>query len=224
MAERRICSIPDCGKPARSKGLCTPHYEKKLRQAGRIGANQTRKCSVDGCARPHRSKGLCDLHYGRMRHRGSLKSSKADFGAGDAFILQAIATETDACIDWPFGQNGSGYGAVSGRKAHRTVCELAHGAPPLEKPYACHSCGRKICVNKRHLRWGSHKENAWDAVAHGTIRRGEKSGGSKLTEAQAEAIKNDHSGLSNVKVGALYGVSSATAGSIRKGRTWKHLP
>lgn len=69
-------------------------------------------------------------------------------------------------------RKSSGYGAYSlkvGAKkihvdVHRYICELAHGAPS-EGQYALHCCDNRKCVNKRHLRWGSHRDNMREASA-----------------------------------------------------------
>lgn len=52
--------------------------------------------------------------------------------------------------------------------ASRAMCILANGLPPDGKTFAIHSCGNGhlSCVNPKHLRWGSPKENAQDARLH----------------------------------------------------------
>jgi hypothetical protein len=52
--------------------------------------------------------------------------------------------------------------------ASRAMCILAHGLPPDAKMLAIHSCGNGhlSCVNPKHLRWGTTKDNAKDAALH----------------------------------------------------------
>ena len=67
----------------------------------------------------------------------------------------------DDCLIWPFGKNRNGLGYYgSGRYAQRTMCELAHGAPPTEKHKASFTCkGQSIsCCNPRHLIWRTPSE------------------------------------------------------------------
>jgi hypothetical protein len=54
---------------------------------------------------------------------------------------------------------------------------------------ACHGNGIRTDNNLPNLRWGSRAENVADARKHGTIARGERSGASKLTEADVRAIR-----------------------------------
>lgn len=95
------------------------------------------------------------------------------------FIAFALASDTDQCILWPFAvRKSSGYGAhnyrINGRKVscdiHRHTCQRAHGdRPDME---AAHSCGVKLCINRRHLYWATHAANMADAKRHGTLRGG----------------------------------------------------
>jgi hypothetical protein len=96
------------------------------------------------------------------------------------FIDDALASDAGDCIEWPFAvRKSSGYPAYtyrsSGRKisvdAHRYVCALAHGKP-IDDEQAAHSCGTKICINPRHLRWATPQENMDDAKSHGTLKGG----------------------------------------------------
>jgi hypothetical protein len=59
------------------------------------------------------------------------------------------------------------------RRAHRVMCEIAHGPKPAPGFVAAHTCGkgREGCVNPRHLRWASQKENMADKLLHGTSNR-----------------------------------------------------
>lgn len=70
MTVRDACSIPDCEKPAKSRGWCTAHYSRWLR-TGDVGPaaiwDRTRKtCEVLGCDHPAVSAGLCNGHRQRL--------------------------------------------------------------------------------------------------------------------------------------------------------------
>lgn len=99
----------------------------------------------------------------------------------EQFIADALSSDIGECILWPFAvRKSSGYGAHSFRRAgkkgnldaHRYVCELAHGQAPTRWYQAAHSCGNKLCINPRHLRWAFPTDNMTDAIEHGTLRGG----------------------------------------------------
>lgn len=94
------------------------------------------------------------------------------------FIAEALASNTDECMIWPFSVRNSGYGAWSIRTnciktnydAHRYVCQRAHGNQPGME--AAHHCGNKLCVNPRHIYWATHAANMEDAKRHLTLKGG----------------------------------------------------
>lgn len=176
-----------------------------------------RICSIEGCGKPVRNHGWCNAHYQRVLRHGSTDARKAPNGAGMAFLAQAITSETDECIVWPYGK-ANGYGRIFlGHKtypAHRYVCEKAHGAPTPPATYACHSCAVPACVNPRHLRWGTNTDNYWDMVQHGNRNM-------RLNEVLVAQIKR--STLSKKALAQTYGVSVSTIKQIRSGKNWKHV-
>lgn len=149
-------------------------------------------------------------------------------GRGDArrFIELAAAHQSDACLIWPYGQN-QGYGAIQypgirGR-APRVVCTLVYGPAPTDRRYdVAHSCGNKLCVAPRHLRWATRKENEADKVSHGRTSRGSNQGRSKLTEADIRAIRAEQV-RSTSDMAAYYGVHRHHINFIRARKTWKWL-
>lgn len=188
-------------------------------------------CSIEGCGKPYNSRGLCAKHYTRLRRHGSSSVTKStEPGSGLRFIEDvAVNFEGDDCLPWPFGPGSRGYGSVKirgrGKMAHRVVCEIAHGPPPIDKPLAAHSCGNGHlgCVNPNHLRWASYQENSDDAVAHGAIARGERNGSAKITEEIVRKIFEAKGSNTQKAIGAAFGVSKTTVGQIHRGTTWKCL-
>ena len=123
---------------------------------------------------------------------------------------------------WPFAvRKSSGYGAhsplVDGAKrnvdAHRYVCERAYGAAPTAQHQAAHSCGMKLCVNPRHLRWALPLDNMADAIAAGTLRGGGRYR-QRLFAAQVEYIKG--CGKSLIQLGVELGMEPAHIGRVRR--------
>jgi len=112
------------------------------------------------------------MHGHRFRRYGDpLKTINAPHGAHEAFIAKALAHKTNKCLPWPFGRAVYQYGAVEGRTASNLICERAHGKPRKGRHHALHSCDNKLCVNPRHLRWGSHADNMHDAAVSGLMKK-----------------------------------------------------
>lgn len=66
------CSVAECTKPRRERGLC-PMHAKRLRVHGDIAKvlprgnfSKHKHCTVDNCKKPHRAKGMCQMHYRRV--------------------------------------------------------------------------------------------------------------------------------------------------------------
>ena len=133
---------------------------------------------------------------------------------------------------------------------HVLVCTAFHGQRPTPEHEVAHSdgnCHHNHCDN---LRWATRIENNQDKIAHGTslagrpswvpiesrprglrngrytmperTARGERSSHSKLTEAKVIAIRLD--GRPRKEIAQSYGVTVATVGHIKRGRTWTHVP
>jgi hypothetical protein len=136
----------------------------------------------------------------------------------------AAQSSTDECILWPHRVGKDGYGTVKrGGKiyaAHRQVCEMAHGQP-FEGAHAAHSCGQRRCINPRHLRWATAKENVHDMFLHGTFPHGERSGNASLNNTQVAQILND--ARAQCEIADIYGVSQSTISNIKTGRRWRHV-
>ena len=120
-----------------------------------------------------------------------------------------------------------GYGSLQWEgktvNAHSKLCELVYGPKPIssERIEAMHSCGARACINPKHLRWGTSKENKVDALKHGTRARGERVGGAVLTREQIQQILV--SSEPSTKLGPLFGVAPVTIRHARQRRIWGWL-
>jgi NTP pyrophosphatase (non-canonical NTP hydrolase) len=159
---------------------------------------------------------------------------------GKHFLEWAANTDIDHCLPWPFktrtGPNLE-YGQISkgsanriggfkgkyGRRAHRVLCALAHGEPPTDKHVACHACGNPICVNPKHLYWGTAHDNAADKIKHGNQTSGTKHPDSKFTWAQIEVIRNRYQRGETVNsLANEFGVSYGPMKNIVTGVSYRH--
>lgn len=119
--------------------------------------------------------------------------------------------------------SNAGYGlAQSNRRnklmsAHRVAYEAYKGEIPEGKVIA-HACDNKLCVNPDHLWLATHKQNSQDMVQKSRQAKGEKCGKAKLKQDQVDFIRM--STMSNRKLGAMFGVSHANIGYIKRGVTW----
>lgn len=96
------CSVPSCGRSARSGGMCNAHYARYRRSGTPIGAGQMMrdsvptKCSIEGCTRPHATRGLCGTHYERQRRTGVLtarpmrKKGEGTLGGGYCTFVRHV--------------------------------------------------------------------------------------------------------------------------------------
>jgi len=145
------------------------------------------------------------------------------------FLEQAVRSNTDECILWPYATNPSGYPLINipgeSSLAHRVVLKRVKGPAPGGKPYACHEpliCNNPGCINHKHLDWKSQQSNCDDQVKAKTKTQiGASHSQAKLTEADVVAIRNDKRWPRFVAKD--YSVSSQTIIDIRNRRSWKHV-
>lgn len=185
-------------------------------------------CGFALCEKSARSLGYCGMHYERLRKNGDPSiTRKKPNGYWKNELYSLLAFDTDYCIEWN-GPNIRGYGRIfMNGKWHRAgELSLQHrniyqpeGKPlVLHKPEVCHN---PKCINYRHLRWGSVKENAADRTLDGTQMIGSGHPRAKLTEQQAKTIK--HSELSDLLLSQEYSVDRKVIWAIKKGKIWKHV-
>lgn len=193
--KKPLCAIPGCGKRGRiTRGWCVNHYARWLRFGDPLGTAKT--------AIKHRQEKL-------------------------SFLATAARCSSDECLIWPFAKSASGYGAIwidgKDQAVHRIVCELAHGDCPSPKHETAHQCGHRDCVNGRHLRWATRKQNHADKLLHGTAQRGERHPMVKLKEIEVQAIRALRGKMKQRDIAAKFGITIATVVSIYGHRHWKWL-
>ena len=196
MANSRLCSIPDCGKPHDSHGFCRPHYARWKRHGNPLAGRQT-------------SPGEPKAHYQNvvLAYEGEDCLVWPYYGAGNGAY---------ALIYW-----GGKLQLV-----HRLVCEAINGPAPTSGHQAAHLCGNGHlgCVSPRHLTWKTKSENQMDKLTHGTMAHGDRNAKSKLTADSVCQIRQLSGRLSQRELGKMFGVSQTAIGSVLRGKTWSHVP
>lgn len=123
-----------------------------------------------------------------------MPATKRGESKGQQWLHVNASYESDDCLIWPFS-TARGYGAFAVYQkhyyAHRYMCELVHGPAPEDKPFVAHSCGNGDggCVNPKHLRWSSLKENSQERRAHGTENNNPNGPAGILSHEDVEQIR-----------------------------------
>lgn len=148
----------------------------------------------------------------------------------ERFMAQVSPEPVSGCWLWVGAQkNKFGHGAfkLGNRQskvacAHRVSYEIHYGELH-EGKVVRHLCNNPACVNPTHLAAGTHKENANDKVAAGTLLQGEKHYMSKATESLVKKMRACVDRASAIDLGEAFGISRQAAHDIMSNRTWKHV-
>lgn len=151
-------------------------------------------------------------------------------GKGKAikFIREALASETEACILWPFSVNpinGYGHFGVDGKHyaAHRYVCGQAHGPRPTPKHSAAHSCHTRDCINKRHISWKTHSENMLDKRENGTAQNSWWGRKGKLTAEEVAKIRALEGTMTQAAIATQFNITESNVRFILSRKTWRNV-
>lgn len=203
----RICTIPDCGKPARQRSLCEMHAMRRWR------SQHPRTTPKKRPGPPRQPTGL--------RFWSHVDNS------GECWLWIGAHTRNGY---------GSAHAPGHGGKtllAHRVAWELTYGPIP-DGMNVCHNCpagDRPDCVNPAHLFLGSQAENIHDMIGKqrqapgaAKARVGRANGRAVLTESAIREIRA-RAASGHVNTSALareYRVSDATINRIVERRSWAH--
>lgn len=116
------------------------------------------------------------------------------------------------CWIWTGHVHKHGYGlaCIDGGKvyAHRLAWELAGRGALRAGSHLTHRCGRRDCVNPRHL----------------ALRQGSRMPSAKLTETTVRAARRRRdAGETLASIARSYGVSEAAVSFACSRRTWRHV-
>ena len=144
-------------------------------------------------------------------------------------IMSRVSVSASGCFEWtgsilPVG----GYGCVriNGRtcRAHIVSWEIHNNTKVPAGLFVLHECDNPKCVNPKHLRVGTAKQNMEDASKRGRLPRGEKSVRAKLTERNViEIRKRLASGEIRRTIAADFGVGIGAIDEIAWGNNWAWL-
>lgn len=195
MANSSLCSIPDCGKPRTTRGLCHAHYQR-WRKTG----------STDG---PIRISPNEAARY--------LNDTVLPYDADDCLIWPFARYSNGYAVIRHSGRNR----IVSRLVCSEVHGEPL--SPDHEAAHSCGN-GKGGCVNPRHLSWKTRRENEDDKLEHGTRVHGEQQGQAKLTDAAVYEIRQMAPSTKQVELASRFGVSRAAIAKVIRRETWKHVP
>lgn len=194
MADQRICSIPDCDKPARYNEWCDGHYARWRRHGdpliGRVSHGTPLRfyesvvCTYDGQDCLTWPYARDSAGYGQVWKDGRVQ-----------YVSRLICEATNGPPPTP------------GHMAAHT-CGKGHEA----------------CCAKTHLVWKTPAANSADMVGHNTLLRGVAASWSKLTEADVLAIRQRAaSGETQQTIANSFEVSRSLVGAIVQRKRWSHI-
>jgi len=228
----RLCSVEGCGKVHLSLGYCRAHYGRYKRYGDPLAGGVTPKprgvpCEVAGCEKPTVQHGRCAMHNSRLRRHGSVHGGKFVQGEQLGWLRDRATNVGDECLLWPYAIDPTGYGVVHfrGRKdgAHRVMCILTNGEPVSGDLEAAHSCGVRSCVNPKHLRWATSRENSLEKRDHGTMLIGERNHQHVLTPDKVQRIRAMEGKVVLRVAAEQFGISIATVHRIWRREAWAWL-
>lgn len=191
MANSRLCSIPDCGKPKRKNGrYCAGHAHRLTRYgdplAGGPAVGLPAKY-VDEVILPYRGEDCLEWPFYTMPNGYGQVTYKKKRGLVHRLVCELTKGP----------------------------------APTDKKYVAAHNCGNAKCVNPSHIRWATQGENLDDRYIHGTMTIGERHGHAKLTIGDIKMIRCLlENGFRQEAIGTRFGVSQSTIKCIKTGKTW----
>lgn len=178
-------------------------------------------CSMSECPRPRMARGLCSTHYWRWQRHGDPHILLPKWSLWDHTAITADDTRCWIFQGTVVQSSGYGRGRYNNHQvlAHRLAFFLTHNRWPSK--CILHSCDNRLCVNPKHLREGTHKDNAKDAVERGRQVRGHRVCGSKLTEADVRFIRYSHWPV--MDLARHFNICRSTVRRVKKGLIWGWL-
>lgn len=192
MADKPLCKIDGCGKPARnSRGWCAAHYDRWRMHGDPLGGRTPRG---------ELSRWLNDVAFSH---------------GGDECLLWPFSR-------FPNGYAKIRHKGRSSLVHRLVCERVNGPAPSVkhEAAHSCGN-GHLGCVSQSHLSWKTPVENAADKLEHGTNSNGENNAQAKLSEEDIHEIRRIGTSLPQHKIGAMFGVSQSNVSLILSGKHWR---
>lgn len=193
MANSGICSIPNCDKIPRGKGLCSAHYTRLRRHGDPLKGttpNGEPMRWVNDVAFNHSRDECLKWPFSYMLNGYGVISVEGKSTGAHRYVCKLVNGEPPT-------------------EAHYA----AHNCGK----------GHLGCVNPKHLEWKTPAGNQADRVIHGTHDRGERSASSKLTEADVHEIRRLKGSLPQNEIGRRFGISQMQVSLIHRRLRWAWL-
>ncbi|WP_417315730.1 HNH endonuclease [Cycloclasticus pugetii] len=122
------------------------------------------------------------------------------------------------------GVNVNGATERHRRTVHRLVLLAFRGEPNDPSNHGRHLNGNRLDNRIDNLAWGSPRDNASDAIRHGTLGVGMRSRRRKLTEAEVIEIKSRRAdGESVITIARDFGVHRTYIYQLMNRRCWPNV-
>lgn len=191
---QKQCRVEGCGKPVRTRGWCTAHYNRWQNHGDPLGGST--------------GQGEAQRFFREvvLAYEGNECLAWPFAKAGKGY----------ACI----GARDGGSRYVHRRVCEER--HGPPPAPDHEAAHSC-GRGDHACVTKRHLSWKTTAQNHADKLIHGTHNRGERHGIAKITETAARQILALRGQGTQRAIAAQFHVSQNMVARIHSRQTWAWL-
>lgn len=156
------CKIDECGKPARSRGWCSAHYERWRKRNTSTPPPVRQPCSIDGCEKLETARGWCGMHWWRWRYNGDPLALQPAKSPAEKILVRVAKDPATGCWNWTAYIDAGGYGRSNmpglPELAHRASYEAFVGPIPNGLTLD-HLCQNTRCVNPDHLEPVTNAEN-----------------------------------------------------------------
>lgn len=147
------------------------------------------------------------------------------------FWSRVLVQPPDECWPWIGHVNSQGYGKIKGflkstEYAHR-VSYFLHAGTIDQTLKVLHSCDRPSCVNPRHLRQGTPRDNNQDCLKRGRniTFMGEAQSQAKLNADDVREIRKRYSASTSnqMQLSREFGVTQQLISLIIYRKKWAHV-